>query len=699
MAETSRPKHFLHHQENRVKVCAPCGKNISVKQIRKVSDTEVSHIVDLINVNYDVNNPVFPTGICNTCRNILRTAKKTGNLSKLPVMLNYEDLVLQRNTRSDDTTEQKCNCNICLTARSHAKCKRMIGDKVEKNTGLYGSSELVDQLPNKTPPKKKRSSLTICSICKQEIGSGINHHCSMSQSSDHIVEHVLTLPDKQQDQIITALIKTKANHAETNSRVNASVTLSTKGSKARVLLNPAPQETKLQFSSESLDSLQMNLDNISNKHMKKIANYLRVQGGRQIVEPGYSNHVTLKGKVLENLYSLSYSTFDVKDGVEKRPIVYADAESVVSAVIDARGYLGSASVKVMADGGQGFLKICVTVLPENYNPIVDRGCSEEENIDPIPEEVDRIKRSTYKECKSSDNNKLTSVKKVILLAIVPNCKETHSNMKTLFDLTNLNNISFLFVTDMKLLLTCIGCQTATSSFPCPYCLSHYSDIAPDNEDDPVTDVVDEIEDRTFGKLIEDSTKFVEIYGSKKLLAKHCNSTVNSPLLKESAAVKVIDKCPPEEMHLMMGFVNHTFFNGLVKVLGRETALKFPKSLNLISQDYHGEVFEGNACREMLKKAQCIEKAEVLGLISPIIVQPYICAYQAMDKLVHACFGMKLVDKSKTVDLIKELIISYMDLDISVTPKLHVIFYHILPSLQNPVLQGRGLGVVSGQAGE
>ena len=79
----------------------------------------------------------------------------------------------------------------------------------------------------------------------------------------------------------------------------------------------------------------MNLDNISNKHMKKIANYLRVQGGRQIVEPGYSNHVTLKGKVLENLYSLSYSTFDVKDGVEKRPIVYADAESVVSAVIDA----------------------------------------------------------------------------------------------------------------------------------------------------------------------------------------------------------------------------------------------------------------------------------------------------------------------------------------------------------------------------
>ena len=44
--------------------------------------------------------------------------KNTGNLTKLPAMLNYEDLILQRNTCSDDKTEQKCNCNICLTARS-----------------------------------------------------------------------------------------------------------------------------------------------------------------------------------------------------------------------------------------------------------------------------------------------------------------------------------------------------------------------------------------------------------------------------------------------------------------------------------------------------------------------------------------------------------------------------------------------------
>ena len=41
----------------------------------------------------------------------------------------------------------------------------------------------------------------------------------------------------------------------------------------------------------------------------------------------------------------------------------------------------------------------------------------------------------------------------------------------------------------------------------------------------------------------------------------------------------------------------------------------------------------------------------------------------------------------------------MELGLSVTLKMHVIFYHILPALSNPALKGRGLGVMSGHAGE
>ena len=41
----------------------------------------------------------------------------------------------------------------------------------------------------------------------------------------------------------------------------------------------------------------------------------------------------------------------------------------------------------------------------------------------------------------------------------------------------------------------------------------------------------------------------------------------------------------------------------------------------------------------------------------------------------------------------------MHLEITVTLKIHILFYHLLPALSNPVLQGRDIGVVSGQAGE
>ena len=50
-------------------------------------------------------------------------------------------------------------------------------------------------------------------------------------------------------------------------------------------------------------------------------------------------------------------------------------------------------------------------------------------------------------------------------------------------------------------------------------------------------------------------------------------------------------------------------------------------------------------------------------------------------------------------LLKDVITTYMGLDLTVTLKMHVIFFHLLQCLPNPALQSRGLGLVSGQAGE
>ena len=197
--------------------------------------------------------------------------------------------------------------------------------------------------------------------------------------------------------------------------------------------------------------------------------------GRSSVEPGFANHISKKGQMLSDIYKLSYHTFEEGEGKSDKPVIWAKAEDLLAAISDAREIVGPSFVKVMADGGQGFLKICLTVLPDNYNPDLDRATTEKD-LDLLTDDMANIyspkKRSTYKESGGIGKYKLTSVKRLIILALVPDCKETHHNMKILFDLTCLNDISFLFVADYKLLQICLGYQTATSTYPCPFCLVH-----------------------------------------------------------------------------------------------------------------------------------------------------------------------------------------------------------------------------------
>lgn len=110
----------------------------------------------------------------------------------------------------------------------------------------------------------------------------------------------------------------------------------------------------------------------------------------------------------------------------------------------------------MADGGQGFFKICMSIIPKKETPIDEDSCNEMT--------AKKIKLDSHSK---DSSKKSTSVKKLILLCIVPSIKETYNNIKILFDLIRINDISFKFVSDFKVLLIINGQQTATSSFPCP----------------------------------------------------------------------------------------------------------------------------------------------------------------------------------------------------------------------------------------
>ena len=93
---------------------------------------------------------------------------------------------------------------------------------------------------------------------------------------------------------------TKTKIQEQGSADNT-VTWTTKGAKARVTLNPSVNTKAVIYSHKNLNQLQIHLNNISNRHMKTIAKWFRVHGGRKSVKPEYANEVTKVGQILAEL--------------------------------------------------------------------------------------------------------------------------------------------------------------------------------------------------------------------------------------------------------------------------------------------------------------------------------------------------------------------------------------------------------------
>ncbi len=126
-------------------------------------------------------------------------------------MPNFEDIILPKSTRANDTPT--CYCFICLTGSN--KGKQSKGGrgfekeevKITNTNGKYASisNNKLDS-PITTPTKEKRSSLTLCSKCNQSIGKGIKHpeNCSVASASKNIASHILeNMPEKQQEQVAT----------------------------------------------------------------------------------------------------------------------------------------------------------------------------------------------------------------------------------------------------------------------------------------------------------------------------------------------------------------------------------------------------------------------------------------------------------------------------------------------------------------
>lgn len=140
----SKVKRAATHEENRAKVCAPCGRKILDKDKRKLNHVQINIIKDHIDSDFNIENPIFLVGICQGCRTLFfKFSKDPTKISLLPKMKNFKEMVLPRPTRQIE--EPNCSCYICLTGSNTTRMpvyqKKTYDGNIEKGHGLFGYDE------------------------------------------------------------------------------------------------------------------------------------------------------------------------------------------------------------------------------------------------------------------------------------------------------------------------------------------------------------------------------------------------------------------------------------------------------------------------------------------------------------------------------------------------------------------------------
>ena len=232
---------------------------------------------------------------------------------------------------------------------------------------------------------------------------------------------------------------------------------------------------------------------------------------------------------------------------------------------------------------------------------------------------------------------------------------------------------FTIATDLKLINILLGLQNHSCSHPCCWC-----DVQKD-------ELHKKGKQRTFGSLIDLFFNYSDANAKRDDAAKYGN-VIHLPLIEaQENDTPVIQIVPPPELHLLLGPTNK-LYSSLERVW---PALEgWLQSIHIKKTEYHGGQFEGNDCRKILKRINSLEE------ICPAEFLPFITAFRSFNAVVESCYGYRLADDYR--DKIKQFRIDYLKLGISVTPKIHAVFYHIEEFCE---YSGMGLGPFSEQTAE
>jgi hypothetical protein len=626
------PTFSLSHEENRGKVCVVC----LLKGTRLLS----APICQLISMHlfdkFEKYSDLLPCAICDTCRIHLASRANSDQTQwkQLPPCCNYKELIHElTNLTAFTRAHSVCVCTICNAGR--AKMNPQLPQKTKRGR------------PRTTPPPVVPQSITLCTKCKGLIHKGITHKCTEAEKYNN-VDGILSPHTKEL--IASRYLREKMSASGSNS-----VSLITRAKPLLVESAVSRAKKKLDFSLSHDTMVNMQIENNwSDRETLRAARGIRQGGGD--VKPHLREAIVTRGRVLSEHFVWKHISQIIKDASGKAvatrrvAILVKDPNALVDYLVNERGIGDQKLVRVGMDGGGGFLKVCLNVMSNS---------EQSQTASPVKKRAHKFKDS--------------GVKKLLIIGIIQETTENYDNVREILRLLNLNTLHFCLAADLKLCNILAGLQNHAAMYPCTWCEARA----------PFDQVARQ---RTLGRI----RKMAQAYrnaGSVLRTAKDFFNCVHSPLLSGDDSLTLLELIPPPELHLLLGVANK-LLDELNAKWGEDQGYQWAKDKGIVRVSWRGGSMEGNQSKKFL------EKTEDLYNVLPDALKPFAVAAKAFNKVRVACFGMNL--EANYSDAIEEFRQCYLELDISVTPKVHCVFQHVREFCY---IVETGLGQYSEQASE
>ena len=620
------------HDKYRSKVCVVCLQKTA--RDRPLSARDIELILRFARENYDIFDSDYPSGLCGGCTLKLYKKEKEPN-----TILNVAPFIPDRGIQLRSTV---CECQICLVAKANLftakKMKKKAGRPNKNNTSsLPPSLPLSSTIPSSSSVRlpfstPSPSTITICRVCCAEIYQGCRHVCLSNRSSRK----------RKIDNLATLI-----SSPETSKKL------------AERIVPKGGKKNLFGISTENLSTIGKNM-NLSLRRTKELSHYLRAStNSRKAVAPHVEKQLYKDRHLLDQFFDYDMLLFmEEESKAKKKPerkfrqhAVYTNnINGLIDKVIDHRSLnRADTFIRIGLDGGGGFVKICVSVFD-----------------------------AKSKESRKSSLSKKyldSGVKKVQMLAVAPDVPENYLNMKRLWVEAGIHKLQYRFIvaTDMKLMNILLGLQNHSCTHPCCWC----------NIDKNNLDKKGKL--RTFSSLIDLFYDFKDANVSKDDAAKYGN-VIHLPVIEALDKDRLVfEIVPPPELHLLLGPTNK-MYSSLEHLWPALEA--WLQSIHVKKTDYHGGQFEGNDCKKILNKMDSLEER------IPNEFLPFITAFRSFNEVREACYGSKLA--LDYLDKINKFRIDYLKLGISVTPKVHAVFFHIEDFCE---YSGMALGDFSEQTAE